>query len=362
MGICQAGAGEPSMSLVVVGLSHKTAPVELREQLAIPADRLGQSLDALKNLGELKETVVLSTCNRLEIYACPISDRQKTKLSIHSFIKDLYQKPAVSQCLYERDGIEAIEHLFRVTAGLDSLVIGETEILGQVKSSYQLAQNHGTTAKIMNVLFQRALFAGKTVRNKTGLSEGASSVGSVAVQLAERIFGDLHNHKILLLGAGEIAEVTARHLKSQKAGDLVILNRTLSKAEELAKMLNGRAGPLERMAEEMITADIVVCSTSADRPLVTPSVVEAMMKERRGRSLYFIDIAVPRNVDPAVHDLDNVYVYNIDDLNSIVQENMEGRRKDVGLAEMLLKQMADEFLEWLKATQAGQAKALRHQI
>ncbi|MCB4756274.1 MAG: glutamyl-tRNA reductase [Elusimicrobia bacterium] len=348
------------MGLVLVGLSHKTAPVSLREHLTVPTPRLDQALRQLSSLNGVKEVIVLSTCNRLEIYARPDITRRQTIDSIKKFFFDLYQHPDMESALYQYEGFDAVLHLFRVASGLDSLVIGETEVLGQVKSAYQFAQNQGTTGKITNVVFQRALFVGKQVRTQTGLSEGASSVGNIAVQLAERIFGSLHDHRILLLGAGKMAEITARHLLSQKAGHLVIINRTFSKAQELAALMNGEAIPMENLMGELLRADIVIGSAASDKPLITKEMVHSLMKTRHQRSLYFIDIAVPRNVRPDVHELDNVYVYNIDDLQCIVDENLERREKSIDVAESYAKKMADELYTWIQGTLEGQQTALRH--
>ncbi len=348
------------MGLVTVGLSHKTAPVELRERLTIPSAQLGGALDRLFNSKELQEAVIVSTCNRLEIYARPQSDRQRAILSLRQFFISMYEHPGLDDSLYHYEADAAVKHLFRVAAGLDSMVVGETEILGQVKSAYQFSQAHGTTGKITNVLFQRALFVGKQVRTKTLISEGSSSVGSIAVQLAEKIFGPLNKHRILLLGAGEMAEITARHLLSQKAGEIVILNRTLDRAELLAHQLNGVAGSMDALQSELLKADIVVCSTSAEKPLLTTDMVETIMKERRGRSLYFIDIAVPRNVAPGVNEIDNVYLYNIDHLKNLVEENMSRRQSQVERAEELVTNLAAEFYAWILATIEGKTKTLKH--
>lgn len=348
------------MGLIAVGLSHNTAPVELREKLTIPSHQVVEALDRLFAMKDLKEAVILSTCNRLEVYARPEVDRPRALEAVRKFFDSLYENPQFSSALYQYEALDAVQHLFRVSSGLDSMVVGETEILGQVKSAYLLSQAHGTTGKITNVLFQRALYVGKQVRTKTLISEGASSVGSIAVQLAEKIFGPLNKHRILLLGAGEMAEITARHLLSQKAGEIVILNRTKERAEALAKVLNGKAGTMDRLGEELLQADIVICSTSAEKPLLTRSEIEPIMKTRRSRSLYFIDIAVPRNVEAAVNEIDNVYLYNIDDLKTLVDENMARRKNEVMQAETMVTQLATEFYEWIKATLEGRTKALRH--
>ncbi|MFN0118846.1 MAG: glutamyl-tRNA reductase [Elusimicrobiota bacterium] len=348
------------MGIVMMGLSHKTAPVEIREKLNIPLPQLGEALDRLKASPELSEAVILSTCNRLEVYARPVSEKTKTLESIAGFLIERYQQPHLENALYHCQSQLAVNHLFRVASGLDSLVVGESEILGQVKASYQFAQRHGTTGKITNVLFQRALFVGKNVRTKTAISEGSSSVGSVGVQLAERIFGSLHQKKVLLIGAGKIAEVTARHLLSQKATDILVLNRTLEKAEELAKLLNGKAAPLSYLSEALTEADIVICSTSSDKPIIKKHEIETLMKVRKGHSLYFIDIALPRNVESEVHDIDNAYVYNLDDLKNIVDENMGKRKEVVQEAESIVEKSASDFYDWIRATLEGRSHALRH--
>lgn len=348
------------MGLVAMGLSHKTAPVELRERLTIPAAQLASALDRLFEMKEFKEAVILSTCNRLEVYARPETNREKALSAVRKFFHDTYSTPHLKEALYHFEAEHAVQHLFRVAAGLDSMVVGETEILGQVKSAYIFSQTHGTTGKITNVLFQRALFVGKHVRTKTLISEGASSVGSIAVQLAEKIFGVLNKHRVLLLGAGKMAEVTARHLLSQKAGEIVILNRTPERAEALAKLLHGTAGSMDRLKEELMLADIVVCSTSSDKVLLTRKMIAPIMKARKGRSLYFIDIAVPRNVEPEVNTIDNVYLYNIDDLKSLVDENMSRRKSEVHHAETLVTGMAAEFYEWIVDTLSGKTRGLKH--
>ncbi len=348
------------MGLVTVGISHKTAPVALRERLSIPAAELGNVLQRLLKTNDIQEAVVLSTCNRLEVYARPTSERAPAVQSLKQFFRNVYGGLELNESLYHREAEEAVAHLFRVASGLDSLVVGETEILGQVKSAYLFSQSQGATGKITNVLFQRALFVGKHIRTKTRLSEGSSSVGSVAVQLAEKIFGSLQDRRVVLLGAGEMAEVTARHLMSQKIGSLTILNRTLEKAQALAAQLGGEAGPLEQLSTELLSADIVICSVSSEKPLITRQELESCMKARMGRSLYFVDIAVPRNVDPSAHGLDNVYVYNMDDLQALVEKNLDRRRQEVDQAEALVATLSREFYQWVRATLDGKNTALKH--
>ena len=283
-------------------------------------------------------------------------------VSVRNFFQDMYKIPQLEQALYHFEALSAVDHLFRVAAGLDSMVVGESEILGQVKSAYNFSHSHGTTGKITNVLFQRALYVGKQVRTKTAISEGSSSVGSIAVQLAERIFGPLNNHRILLLGAGEMAEVTLRHLMSQKAGKIVISNRTWERAVALAQQFGGEAKSLDHMEDELALADIVICSTSAEKPLLTCGMVERIMKIRRERSLYFVDIAVPRNVEAEVNNIDNVYLYNIDHLNKLVEENMERRKSEMIQAENMVSSLACEFYGWIQATLEGKTQALKHTL
>ncbi|MCG3206136.1 MAG: Glutamyl-tRNA reductase [Elusimicrobia bacterium] len=350
------------MGLISIGLSHKTAPVELRERLTIPPQQLGSALDQLFLIGELSEAVILSTCNRLEIYARPEKNRTNALDSVKKFFQGMYGSPRLEQALAQYEGLAAVEHLFRVASGLDSMVVGESEILGQVKSAYLFSQSHGTTGKITNVLFQRALFVGKQIRTKTAISEGASSVGSIAAQMAERIFGQLNQHRVLLLGAGEVAEVTARHLLSQKAGEVMILNRTREKAEILAKQFNGQAGSMDNLFDELLKADIVICSTASEKPLISPALVTSIMKARRDKSLYFVDIAVPRNVAAEVNEIDNVYLYNIDHLTSLVEENLGKRKVEMVQAESMVRELAVDFYSWIQATLEGKTKALKHVI
>jgi glutamyl-tRNA reductase len=349
------------MGIAVMGVSHKTAPVELREHLALAPERLAAALGRLKSASALQESVILSTCNRFEVYVRPSASAADALIAVEDFFAGLYDHPRLLASTYQFRSFDAARHLFRVASGLDSMVVGETEILGQVKSAYLEAQKNGTTGKITNVMFQRALFVGKHVRNQTSISEGSTSVGSTAVQLAERIFGPLNGHRLLLVGAGKMAEITARHLLSQKTGEIVVLNRTLERAAELAALLNGRHGSIERLGDELEAADIVICSTSAERAVVSSDMVQAIMKKRRGRSLYFIDISVPRNVAPDVNAIDNVYVYNIDDLRALVESGLEQRRGAVNQAEQMVDGLAKEFYEWVSAAIEGRDRPLRHQ-
>jgi glutamyl-tRNA reductase len=247
-----------------------------------------------------------------------------------------------------------------VASGLDSLVLGESEILGQVKRAYEAAQTAGTTEKLINVIFQRAIYVGKMVRAQTTLAEGPTSTASLAVTLAERIFGNLQKSRVLVVGAGKMAELSARCLLRQKVSGLAVLNRTFEKAEELARRFQGRAASFDRLGEELVLADIVICSTGSSQTLLSHQMIVQAMKERRNRSLFLIDIAVPRDVDPTVHRLDNVYLYNIDDLESLVTESRVRRSAGIQRASALVDEKVQEFQGWYHALQRGENAVLRH--
>lgn len=338
--------------IVARGVSHKTCPVELRERLA---ERSGDALSALKDRG-LGEAVVLSTCNRFEVYASGEGSAQEL---LSGCLEDL-AGGALGRSEYSFAGPDAVRHLFRVAAGLDSLVVGEAEILGQVKQAYEKARQAGMTAKVTNVLFQRAIFVGKKVRTDTGIGVGHLSVASVAVDLAERIFGSLRDREVLILGAGKMAELTSKHLTSCKIGRLLVANRTHSRGEELAARFQGTAIPWDSFPSRFATADIVIGSTGADRAVVTRDMVAAALPARKGRSLFFIDIAMPRDVDDSVNDLDHVYLYSLADLEGVVKENVERRKGELEAAARLVEELARGFAEWESKVGTPEEGSLRH--
>ncbi|MBI3291265.1 MAG: glutamyl-tRNA reductase [Elusimicrobia bacterium] len=346
------------MKLVMVGISHKTAPVELRERLAVSERTSGELLAQLRRMASVAEGVILSTCNRVELYVVTPGDGAGTEALLEVFRHRAELTTPVLPHVYRWEDGEAIRHLFRVAAGLDSMVVGEHEILAQVKQAYHAALAAGHTGKLSNVLFQRSLYVGKLVRTHTLLSRGALSVGSVAVSLAGKIFGDLRQSHVMILGAGKIAEMTARHLLSQKVRSVLVANRTYERACALARELGGQAVRFDQAFHEMRMADIVICSTAAPHPIITRTQVESVMRDRRGRSLFVIDIAVPRDVEPAVHGVDNVYLYNIDDLQAIAAENLARRSSEVTKAERLIADHAELFLEWYRAWQSGAEHSL----
>jgi len=303
--------------------------------------------------------VCLSTCNRMEVYA-HAKNRAEARGALEQVFQSLAGAAGLSANLYYHESEGAVRHLFAVAAGLDSMVQGEHEILAQVKEAYQAAHEGGFTGKLLNVLFQRSLYVGKRVRTQTGLGVGAASVGSVAVGMAERIFGSLRERRIMILGAGKMAEVTAKHLLAQKARTLLVANRTFERAYELAKAFGGTAMHYEEGLRQMAGVDIVICSTAAPHVVITPEHVRRIMAERKGRSLFLIDIAVPRDVDPAVNNIENVYLYNIDDLQQIVNTNQARRSKEAEAASRIVQQETHEFVRWLRAHRNGLRTGLKH--
>jgi glutamyl-tRNA reductase len=342
--------------LHLIGLSHKTAPVEWRERLAVPEGDFVPFHQKLRGIGA-PEAVVLSTCNRVELYGVAEDGAAE---GLAAALLSLHKDPALADCLYRREGSEAVRHLFRVASGLESLVVGESEILGQVKRAYEVASGAGVTGKLTNVLFQRALFVGKKVRTETAVSEGPTSVPALAAALAGRIFGDLRDKRVLIVGAGAMAESALHALLSQKAGSVVIVNRTFEKAQALAASFRAEARPWDQLAAELSHADIVLCSTGASQPVISKEAVVGALAVRRNRPLFFIDIAVPRDVDPAVGNLDNVYLYNVDDLESLVAESLVKRKGEIEKAGAIADAQAAQFDRWYQAWQSGDTATLRH--
>lgn len=343
--------------LRLLGVSHRTAPVEWRERLAVPDDRLPALVERLRARAAVEEAVVLSTCNRVEVYA--VTEAEDVA-PLRDEVAQWHNDPRLTETFYFHEDEAAVRHLFHVAAGLDSLVIGEAEILGQVKRAYDLAKQAGATGKLTNVLFQRAIHVGKAVRTQTKISEGPTSVPSLAVSLAERIFGDLNACRALVVGAGAMADLALRALKSQKVAELVVVNRTLDKAVALAQTIGARPAPFADLDKELVHADIVLCSTGSPDFIFRADRVAAALHERRGRSLFFIDIAVPRDVDPAVDALDNVYLYNVDDLEGLVAESRGRRETEIQRADALANALAGEFAPWYGSWRAGVRAALRH--
>jgi glutamyl-tRNA reductase len=335
-------------SLVLAGLNHKTAPVALREQLAFDAGAAEQAARCLAHDVDLDEVVVLSTCNRTEVYGCTCSPPEPAAAHIDEWLAchSGQGTPKLASHLYHRGGAETVTHLLRVASGLDSLVVGEPHILGQVRTAFEVAQRAGTVDARLDRLFRTALETGRAVRSQTALGALPVSVASVAVQLAERVFGDLAGTSVLVLGAGELCAAAASHLAERCPARLAVVNRTATRAEELARRCCGEAAPWSRLDDELGRADLVVTSTGAAAPILTRRSIEAVMLRRRGRRLLIVDVAVPRDVEPAVAKVNNVYLYDIDDLQQLAAENLGHRQAEIPKAERIVQEARDRYLSW----------------
>jgi glutamyl-tRNA reductase len=336
------------MKLLAVGVTHRTAPVELREMLDFGRNGVEAALAALAGRGDGREIVVLSTCNRAEIYAAAETDVSE---NFARFISEYHgiSYHAIVPHLFRHSGADAARHLFRVAAGLDSLVVGEPQILGQVKQAYAAAAERKHTGALTNRLFTAAFSVGKRVRAETGLGEGAVSVSYAAISLAKKIFGDLEGLHVLILGAGEMAKLTGVHLKAQHVHRITIVNRTLAAAETLAARLDGRALAWSSLGGALAAADIVISATGAPEPVVTRAQLDEAMRPRRSRPLFLIDIAVPRDVEPAAGDLEQVFLYDIDDLRAIVNESLARRSAELQRAEAIVNDEVDRFGAWMQS-------------
>lgn len=339
--------------IVLVGLSHKTAPIELRERLGGGSDLLGAMLARLAAAPQLEEAAFLSTCNRVEVLARPNGDSPEAHYGAMLAMKTAMAEVAASSDallphLYEKSGRDAVKHLFRVAASLDSMVLGEPQILGQVKEAFDAAQAAGTLRGVLGRSMTHAFSVAKRVRSETRIGEGSVSISSIAVDLAERIFGDLSKLSVLLVGAGEMAEAALRSLRKQTRA-VRVCNRNFDRAVKLASQYGGSAAPLDALAEELVLADVVLVSTASDRFVVTPELVARVMKQRRGRTLFFIDISVPRNVDPAIHGVNNVFVYNVDDLEQQVLESQKNRGQELTRADRIVEEELEKWASWQRS-------------
>jgi glutamyl-tRNA reductase len=330
------------MKIFVAGLSYKTAPVELREKLAVHASRLHCQGCRLKIKANLSEVVLLSTCNRVEIYGVT----PKVNGNVHNIFQHLSASldMDLSPYIYIKEGSQAVHHLFSVAGGMDSMVIGETEITGQVKQAYQTAQQAKLTGRILNRVFQTALQTAKEIRTQTQIGRGATSIGSVAVELAERIFKNLADKTVLIIGAGKMGEATVRHLSKKGATTVLVSNRSFERAQGLATEFGGRAIPYQDCLTAMAEADIVVTSTGCPHVILTREDIEKVMPARRNRPLVLIDIAVPRNIAADVQAVNNVYLHDVDDLEVIVRENVKHREHEVSRCEGIIKDRTEAVL------------------
>ena len=328
------------MELALIGVSHKTAPVEIRERLAFPSDKIRAALESLLARTHAAEAMILSTCNRVEI----VAQGPDAKL-VQDFICEYHKIPpdAISKHLYSYRNADAIRHLFRVTASLDSMMLGEPQILGQVKEAYRLASAAGTIGSGLSPLLNRAFAVAKRVRSETGISQSAVSVSYAAVELARKIFGDLSGKTVMIIGASKMGELAAKHLRRNGVASVLVTNRTFERAVEIAKIFEGAAIPFEHFIDHIDRADIVITSTGAPHFIITRPLAEQVIRNRRNNPVFFIDIAVPRDVDPAVNDIDNAFVYDIDDLQQVIDANMKERMKEAGRAEEIVDREVQAF-------------------
>lgn len=331
----------PLPVLFVVGASHHTTPIALREKLALTPDKMESFCNSLGRLRGLREYAVLNTCNRVEFYGVAEDELTVRELQTHFCEFQGFSSDEFQSIRQQALGHAAVQHLVEVASGLDSQMLGETEILGQVKGAYAAAQKRQSVGPILNRLFQKTFQHAKYVRTYTAITEGQISVANVAVDLAQKIFGNLSNTRILLVGAGDIGEKTAKAFQSRGAASLTVSSRTLERAMELARVYDAVALPFEHVAHHLSEYDVVVCSTAAPTVVVSETDADAAMKKRRAQPLFFIDLALPRDVDPAVRNLENVFVYNLDDLAQIAEENRAARAVEVGRARDLLKDKAE---------------------
>ncbi len=339
------------MNIVAVGLNHKTAPVELRERLAVPETRLPDALARLKRWPGIAEGIILSTCNRVELYAV-VKEAEQGFDSLRDYLGTIAPEVphgAITPHLYCLDGRDAIRHLFRVAASLDSMVVGEPQILAQVKEAFEAALGQKSTGVVLNKVVKKALSVGKRVRTETGIAENAVSVSYAAVELAKKIFQNLAGKTVLLVGAGEMAKLAARHLVSAGMQHVMITTRNYDLAVDVAKRFNGVPIPFNEFPHEMAGADIVVCSTGASSYVIGAADVQQALRSRRNRPMFLIDISVPRNIDPAVGALDNAYLYNIDDLQGQIEKNIEQRQREAMKAEDMIRAEVGLVAAWMKS-------------
>ncbi len=335
------------MNILVIGLNHKTAPIEVREKVAFDGPKLDEAIAALKNSAEVKENIILSTCNRVEIYA-GVNGLDSGIDSIKDFISKFHEVPRdlLDKSLYIHKGPEAVKHMYRVASSLDSMVVGEPQILGQLKDAYDSALKNKSTGVFLNKLMRKSVSVAKRIRTETKIAESAVSISFAAVELAKKIFDDLSTKSVMLIGAGEMAELAARHLINNGVKDVYVTNRTIARAEELATEFNGKVIPFENFIQELQHTDIVICSTGAPNYILMKDHVHKAMKARKQKPVFIIDISVPRNIDPEINDLDNVYLYDVDNLQGVIDTNIQERAKEAEKAERIVEDEIGSFLKW----------------
>ncbi|HUJ32573.1 MAG TPA: glutamyl-tRNA reductase [Candidatus Acidoferrum sp.] len=348
-------AGATRIQVALIGCNHRTAPVELRERIAFTPEQAMRAADELRRQGILEEAVVLSTCNRSELYGVPSEAGPHITEAMEVFFTSFHGIPKgeLNGRLYRSVGPEALRHLFRVAAGLDSMMLGEAEILGQLRTAYGQALDHGATGPVLNKAFQTALEVGKRVRAETEVGAGPMSVAFAGVKLAERVFGNLRGHTALILGAGSVAEQVAEHLRSRGIGGIRVVNRSFDRAQELAARVGGEAAAWESLDQFLSLPDILVTSVSGSAPVLTREALNRSIAARNGRPIFVVDLGVPRNVAPEAAGLYNLYLYNIDDLGEIVEQNKKAREAEIPRAEAIVNEHIARFEAWRAALEAG---------
>lgn len=336
------------MTLIALGINYNTAPVAIRERLAFPADILDNTLKNLRSVRDVSEAAILSTCNRTEFYCHTQNDDQSPLINWIAEIQRL-QPTEFTPYLYSYKDIQSIRHMFRVACGLDSMILGEPQILGQMKTAYHAANQAGTLGKNLSKLFHHTFSTAKKVRTDTAIGSSPVSVAFAAVQLAQQIFDKLSEQTALLIGAGETIELTARHLHQHGIGRIIIANRTYDKAHALAMQFNGFAIALSEIPEHLAEADIVVSSTASQLPILGKGRVESAIKKRKHKPMFMVDLAVPRDIEAEVEQLSDVYLYTVDDLQNTINQNMDSRRRAAEQAEEIIDTQVEHFLAWLRS-------------
>jgi glutamyl-tRNA reductase len=333
--------------IILIGINHKTAPVELRECLAFSEDESASALQTLSRKPHIKELLLFSTCNRVEVLVVTENKREAID-STKDYIAEVNKIPRqeFEDALYIHEGDEAVRHVFRVASSLDSMVVGEPQILGQVKDAYRLATEAKVSGVILNRLLHRTFFVAKRIRTETGIGDHAVSISYAAVELGRKIFGSLEKKNVLLVGAGEMAELAVEHLIRNKVGDIYVANRTFENGVALARRFNGQALRFEEIADCLKVVDIIISSTGSPDFVITRDQVKGVIRIRRNRPIFFIDIAVPRDIDPRVNRLSNSYVYDIDDLQGVIDENIEDRQKEAIKGERIVDEAVIQFRDW----------------
>ena len=336
------------MNIIVVGLSYRTASVEIREKVAFAPTQMEKPLRTLTDLDDITEAIIVSTCNRVEIYATT-HDIAGGMARIKRFLADYHSFPleTLEQHLYSYHGEEAIRHVFRVASSLDSLVVGEPQILGQIKTAYGYAAEFRSSGIILNRFLHKAFSVAKRVRTETKIASSAVSVAFAAVELAKKIFGDLSDKTVMLIGAGEMCELAAKHFLNSGARGVMVTNRTYERAEKLAEEFDGKAVRFEDLFDQLHKADIILSSTGAPHCIIGPRDLDEVMRRRKLKPMFFIDIAVPRDIDPGVNDVENVYLYTVDDLQEVVAANLQQRSAEAQKAEEIVNQEIGQFFKWL---------------